>query len=302
MNLVLSGASGFIGSALCSRLQDKGHSLTLLTRFAPREAGSKTKKWHHWTPGTPGEWENVLEGADGVINLSGEPIAAQRWTGTQKHRIRWSRLQTTGSLVEAMQKTQRKPAFLLNASAVGYYGPRGDEAITEAAAPGKDFLSTVCREWEQEAMKAEPLGIRVIRLRTGIVLGKNGGALAKMADPFRFYVGGPLGTGQQWMSWIHLEDQIGLMIHLIENSKASGAVNATAPNPVRMKEFCQILGQVMGRPSWLPVPAFGLRLLLGELAEMLLTGQRVLPEVASQLGYQFRYVNLENALRACIPI
>ena len=243
-----------------------------------------------------------MDGADGVINLAGEPIAAKRWTERQKQKILTSRIETTNSLVEAIRKAKQKPGFLINASAVGYYGPRGDETVTEEAAAGNDFLSSVCREWEEEAKKAESLGLRVIRVRTGIVLGRGGGALAKMVPPFKFFVGGPLGSGTQWMSWIHLEDEVGLMLYLIEHSQATGPFNATAPNPVRMKEFCQILGQVMGRPSWAPVPAFILRLALGELAEMLLTGQRVIPAAAQKLGYQFRYANLDAALKACMPL
>jgi uncharacterized protein (TIGR01777 family) len=302
MKLVIAGASGFIGSALCSRLLDKGHVLTLLTRVTPRDASTATKRWLQWTPGTPGDWEAGVDGADGVINLAGEPIAAKRWTGRQKQNILTSRIETTNSLVEAIRKAKQKPGFLINASAVGYYGPRGDETVTEEAGAGKDFLSSVCREWEEEAKKAESLGLRVIRVRTGIVLGRGGGALAKMVPPFKFFVGGPLGSGTQWMSWIHLEDEVGLMLYLIEHSQATGPFNATAPNPVRMKEFCQVLGQVMGRPSWAPVPAFALRLALGELAEMLLTGQRVIPAAAQRLGYEFRYANLDAALKACMPL
>jgi uncharacterized protein len=302
MKLVIAGASGFIGSALCSRLLDKGHVLTLLTRLAPRDASTATKRWLHWTFGTPGDWEASVDGVDGVINLAGEPIAAKRWTEYQKQKIRASRIDTTNSLVEAIRKAKQKPGFLINASAVGYYGPRGDETVTEEAAPGHDFLSSVCRDWETEAKKAEPLGVRVVCVRTGVVLGRGGGALAKMVPPFKFYVGGPLGSGTQWMSWIHLEDEVGLIAYLIEHLQATGPFNATAPNPVRMKEFCQILGQVMGRPSWAPVPAFALRLALGELAEMLLTGQRVIPAAAQRLGYQFRYANLDDALKACMPL
>ena len=302
MKLVIAGASGFIGSALCSRLLDKGHVLTLLTRVTPRDASTATKRWLQWTPGTPGHWEAGVDGADGVINLAGEPIAAKRWTERQKQKILTSRIETTNSLVEAIRKAKQKPGFLINASAVGYYGPRGDETVTEEAAAGQDFLSSVCREWEEKAKKAESLGPRVIRVRTGIVLGRGGGALAKMVPPFKFFVGGPLGSGTQWMSWIHLEDEVGLMLYLIAHSQATGPFNATAPNPVRMKEFCQILGQVMGRPSWAPVPAFILRLALGELAEMLLTGQRVIPAAAQKLGYQFRYANLDAALKACMPL
>ncbi|HEU4345273.1 MAG TPA: TIGR01777 family oxidoreductase [Candidatus Binatia bacterium] len=302
MKLVVSGATGFIGSALCPRLTEKGHTLVLLTRSAPPEPATATKRWLHWTPGASGEWEKAVDGADGVINLVGEPIAARRWTAAQKSRIRLSRIESTRSLVEAAAKANQKPGFLVNASAVGYYGPRGDEPITEESPPGTDFLSKVCVEWEEEAKKAEPLGLRVVRLRTGIVLGPNGGALAKMVPPFKLFLGGPLGSGMQWMSWIHREDEVGLILHLIDDSRASGAVNATAPNPVRMKEFCQTLGKTLHRPCWAPVPAFALRLMLGEMADMLLTGQRVLPAAAQRLGYQFRYSQLNEALQACMPL
>lgn len=302
MKLVITGASGFIGRALCAELLKKGHRLTLLTHSPPRSATAEMAKWQHWTPGTPGDWESALDGADGVINLAGEPIAAQRWTPNHKRRIRLSRIDATNSLAEAIAKAKQKPAFLLNGSAVGYYGPRGDEVIDESAQAGNDFLSLVCLAWEEAAKQIESLGVRVIRLRTGIVLGKGGGALAKMAPPFKLFVGGPLGSGKQWMSWIHLDDEVGLMIHLIESAAASGAINATAPNPETMKEFCRTLGKVMHRPSWLGAPAVALRLALGEMAEMLLTGQRAVPAVAQELGYEFKYPQLEPALQACKPI
>src|SRR5215470_3428105 len=258
MRLVIAGASGFIGTPLCSRLLQARHNLTLLTHSAPRNAATGSKKWLHWTPGTPGDWESALEGADGVINLAGEPIAAKRWTHIQKKKIHTSRMEATSSLVDAIEKAKHRPAFLLNASAVGYYGPRGDETVTEATESGNDFLASVCREWEEAAKKAEPLGVRVIRFRTGIVLGRGGGALAKMVLPFKFFAGGPLGSGMQWMPWIHIDDEIGLMLYLLEN-EAKGAFNATAPNPVKMDEFCRTLGKVMGRPSWLGAPAFALQ-------------------------------------------
>ena len=302
MKLVVAGATGFIGSALCSRLLERGHTLTLLTRHAPPNGGAPGKTWRHWTPDAVGSWEALLDGADGVINLAGEPIAAKRWTESQKHRIYLSRIDATRSIVEAVAKANRKPAFLLNGSAVGYYGPHGDEIVTEETPAGSDFLSSVCRAWEEEARKAEPLGIRVIRLRTGIVLGPRGGALAKMVLPFKLFIGGPLGSGAQWMPWIHLEDEIGLMLHLIEAPQCAGPVNATAPNPATMREFCQTLGKVMRRPSWAPVPGFALRLMLGEMADMLLTGQRAVPAAAQKLGYPFRYPNLSDALKACMPL
>lgn len=300
MKLVITGATGFVGSALCARLLQRGDNLTLLTRHAPRNGSTPAKSWCHWTPGMDGEWETVCDGADGVINLAGEPIAAKRWTENQKRRIHSSRIDATRSIVDAIGRAKRKPAFLLNASAVGYYGPHGDEVITEEAQAGTDFLASVCRDWEAEAQKVEPMGIRVVRLRTGVVLGSGGGALAKMALPFRFFVGGPLGSGNQWMSWIHLEDEIGLILHLMETTQAVGAVNATAPNPATMGDFCRTLGKVMHRPPWAPVPALALRLMLGEMADMLLTGQRVIPAAAEQLGYTFRYPNLYDALKACM--
>ncbi len=302
MKLVVTGATGFVGSALCSRLVERGHTLTLLTRHAPPDASTAAKTWRHWTPGTPGDWEMLLDGADGVINLAGEPIAARRWTESQKQRIRSSRIEATQSIVDAIAKAQGKPSFLLNGSAVGYYGPRGDELVTEETAPGNGFLSSVCRAWEEEAAKAEVLRVRVIRLRTGIVLGPGGGALAKMVLPFKFFIGGPPGSGTQWMPWIHLEDEIGLILYLIENRQALGPVNGTAPNPVTMKEFCQTLGRVMHRPSWAPVPGFALHVVLGEMADMFLTGQRAVPTAARKLGYQFRYANLSDAMKACTPL
>ena len=301
MKLVITGATGFIGTALCARLLEQGHTLTLFTRGSPRDAGTATKRWLHWTPGALREWGSALDGVDGVINLAGEPIA-KKWTHATRRRIETSRIEGTNSLVQGIAKATSRPKFLISASAVGYYGPRGDEIVTEETPPGDDFLSRVCRNWEEEATKAEPLGLRVVRLRTGIVLGSGGGALAKMVVPFNFFAGGPLGSGQQWMSWIQLEDHVRLMLEVIENTQATGAINVTAPNPVRNKEFCQTLGKVLGRPCWAPVPGLALRLVLGEMSEMLLTGQRVIPAAAQKLGFQFRYPNLEEALQASMPL
>lgn len=301
MRLVVAGGTGFIGSALCSRLLELGHSLTLLTRSASPAATSPNKKWLSWNPGSPGAWEEAINGSDGVINLAGEPIA-KRWTERQKEIMVSSRTDATRALVTAISKAKEKPKFLLNASAVGYYGAHGDETLSEEGGPGSDFLARVCAAWEKEAIRAEDYGLRVIRLRTGIVLGKGGGALAKMVLPFKLFMGGPLGSGEQWMSWIQMEDEIGLILLLLKHPDAHGAVNATAPNPVTMQKFCKTLGDVLNRPSWAPVPAFALRLLLGEMAEMLLTGQRVLPTQAQRLGYAFKYATLLEALEACMPL
>lgn len=188
---------------------------------------------------------------------------------------------------------------MINASAVGYYGPRQDEILTENSPPGNDFLANLCLGWEAEAIAAESLGVRVVRLRTGIVLGAAGGALVKMAEPFKWFVGGHLGSGQQWMSWIQLEDEVSLILHLIADTSITGPVNATAPNPVRNKEFCQTLAAVLHRPCWLPVPEIALRIGLGKMAEMVLTGQRVIPAAAQNAGFRFRYPNLQEALEAC---
>jgi uncharacterized protein (TIGR01777 family) len=302
MKIVVAGGTGFIGSALSARLAGQGHSLILLIRSISAAAEAPSQTTLLWQPGSAGTWEQTLEetiaGADGVINLAGEPIAGKRWSETQKRKLRSSRIDTTRALVTAIGGAKKKPGFFINASAVGYYGPRGDEVITEESGPGGDFLAEVCSEWEEEAKKAETHGVRVLRLRTGIVLGKGGGALSKMVPSFKLFIGGPLGSGGQWMPWIHLEDEIGLIQFLMENTNARGAVNATAPHPVTMKEFCRTLGSVLHRPCWAPVPAFALRLLLGEMAGMLLTGQRAVPGAAQRLGYRFDHPSLRETLES----
>jgi uncharacterized protein len=298
MKLVIAGASGFIGSALVQRLSQRTDALKLLSRKPRSPARASNIDWLVWEPGVAGGWEESVDGADGVVNLAGASIAEKRWTERQKELIRSSRIDSTRALVHAIAKAKEKPQFLINASAVGYYGPRGDETLTEESAPGKDYLARVCLAWEAEANKAQDYGVRVALLRTGIVLGKGKGALAKMVPPFKFFVGGRLGSGKQWMPWIHIEDEIGLILFLIENARAQGRFNATAPNPVTMEEFCKVLGKVLNRPSWAPVPASLLTLLLGEMADLVLAGQKALPQAAEKLGYAFRYPNLEGALQS----
>jgi uncharacterized protein (TIGR01777 family) len=297
MNVVMTGASGFIGSRLVERL-GPSHDLKLLTRRRPKEAGLSKTQWIVWEPGAPGEWERCVEGAHGIINLAGEPIANKRWSAEQKDKIRFSRVNTTRALVGAIAKAKDKPKFLISGSAVGYYGPRGDELLTENSPPGAGFLAEVCREWEDEAKLAQTHGVRVALLRTGIVLGEGKGALAKMVKPFKLFAGGCLGSGKQWMPWIHVEDEVGLIQFLMEREDASGAFNATAPNPVTMEEFCSALASVLNRPSWAAVPASVLTLLLGEMAEMLLTGQKAVPKAAQDLGYSFRYPIILEALKS----
>lgn len=298
MKIVITGASGFIGSLLVGHLWKHRHHLVLLSRNPPRESNVTQQEWVSWVPGASGEWEQAIDGVDGVINLAGEPIAAKRWNDLQKEKIRFSRVETTKALVNAIAKAKAKPKFLISSSAVGYYGAHGDEVVTEETAPGNDYLARVCADWEKEARKAESHGIRVALLRTGIVLDKGQGALGKMVVPFKCFVGGPLGSGDQWMPWIHIEDQIRLLLFLIENENARGPFNATAPNPVTMTKFCQTLGAVLNRPSWATVPGGILTLLIGEMAEMLLNGQRAVPQGAAKLGYEFKYSNLLPALES----
>jgi len=298
MNLVITGASGFIGSTLVEQLCNEGHTLMLLSRKPPAAKILPKKRWLSWQPGVSGEWEKSIDGADGIIHLAGEPIAGKRWTSAQKEKLRKSRIETTGALIDALRKARVKPKFLISSSAVGYYGAHGDETITEDNAPGSGFLARLCLDWEAEAIKAKDLGVRVAFLRTGTVLGKGKGALVKMVPLFKFFVGGSLGTGKQWFPWIHLSDAVGLVKFLIDNDKAEGPWNVTAPNPVTMAEFCKALGKTLNRPAWAPVPAPLLSLMLGEMAQMLLTGQRAVPQAALRLGYHFKFPNLIRALES----
>lgn len=302
MKVVVAGGSGFVGTAIARELLNAGHSVTVLTRNSSAAKGRIDPRVDlvEWDGRTPGAWERVLDGAGGVVNLAGEAIAAERWSAERKQRLRASRLDATTALVRGMEKTATRPGVLVSASAVGYYGARDDEVLNEDAAPGQDFLAVLCQEWERAARAAEALDVRVVRMRIGVVLGEGGGAVQKMLLPFRMFVGGPLGNGRQWMSWIHRDDLAGLCRFAVENDAARGALNATAPEPVTMATFCRTLGRALRRPSWAPVPAFALRLVLGEMAGMLLTGQRVEPREALRLGYRFRFARLEPALRSAV--
>jgi hypothetical protein len=285
---------------LVARLLERGDEVLVLSR-RPEQArrvlgASPNLKLLEYDPYQPQAWASALEGYEAVVNLAGEPLASSRWTEAKKREIRRSRVETTQALVQALASLQQKPRVLLSSSAVGYYGshPEG-EPLTEADPPGQGFLAEVCQAWEAAARPAEELGIRLAILRTGIVLGPDGGALAQMLAPFQFFLGGPIGSGKQWVSWIHRDDWVSLACFLLQ--QGSGVFNATAPNPVQMEEFCRTLGQVLARPSWLPVPAPALELLLGEAAQVVLTGQKVIPQAALQLGFTFQYPHLKEALR-----
>ena len=296
MRILVTGGSGFIGAPLCRSLAAAGHALTVVSRSAPASGSVSAAPMIPWDATALRE---AMGRVDAVVNLAGEPIAARRWTPDQKARIRQSRVESTRRLVDAIAASSRRPSVLVSASAIGFYGNRGHAPLDETSEPGSGFLAETCQAWEAEASRAEALGVRVARLRIGLVLAPDGGALAKMLPPFRAGIGGPVGTGRQWVSWIHRDDVLELIAWALTDARCAGVVNATAPTPLPMGEFCSELGRALHRPSWLPVPGVALRLLLGDMAELLLTGQRVLPRAALSAGFRFRYPALHEALAAC---
>lgn len=296
MKVAIIGATGFVGSRLVEQLQAQGHQPLIFTR--DREAALKAfpnLEVVGYTPTKSGDWQEAISGCDAVVNLAGEPIAESRWTPKQKQEILNSRQLGTQKIVEAIKKANHKPTVLVNASAIGFYGTSETAIFDENSASGNDFLAEVCQKWEAEAQKVKDIGVRLVILRFGIVLGE-GGALAKMIPPFKLFAGGPLGTGKQWFSWIHLDDLVNLIIEALTRSDLEGVFNATAPNPVRMSELCQTLGEVLRRPSWLPVPSFALEALLGEGAQVVLEGQQVLPKRAISSLFKYQYPTLKQAL------
>jgi uncharacterized protein len=299
MRVVVAGGTGFIGTRLSGRLIAEGHEAIVLTRNAQksRDHIHPSVRVASWAPGA--DWEGLVDGAGAIVNLAGESIA-QRWTARSRARILQSRLDATRRLHDAVAHARLKPSVLVNASAVGTYGLHGDEELDEESPSGVDFLADTCVKWEKAARTLEELGLRVVRVRIGIVLGEEGGALAKMLPPFKVGLGGPLGSGRQWMSWIHVDDLVDLIVWAIQTPTVTGIVNATAPNPVRMKEFAATLGRVLHRPAFIPAPAIALRLLLGEMAVMVLEGQRVLPKKTEALGFRFKHQELEEALRSTL--
>ena len=295
MRIVLAGATGFLGGLLRQRLGTT-HELVLLTRRPRGTSGVTEVAWH--PDGTAGPWAHAIDGADAVVNLAGEPLVGQRWSPSRKAALLASRIEPTRSLVAAIDQASARPRVLISASAVGYYGPHGDEVLTEDTPAGRDFLASVCVEWENAALAAETLGTRVVTIRTGLVLSEKGGALKPMLLPFRLGLGGPIGSGAQYWPWIHADDWSAIVAFLLDQPTVSGAVNLTAPTPVTNASFAKTLGGVLGRPAILPAPRFALRALLGEVADaLLLSGQRAEPRRAIALGYRFAYEDLETALR-----
>jgi uncharacterized protein (TIGR01777 family) len=292
VTIVLAGGSGFLGRALHARLTRDGHRVITLTRRPRPDARDQVA----WDPdGSVGSWSSVLEGAAAVVNLAGEGIADRRWNDARKRALRESRILPTRSLVTAFRIGKHPASMLLQGSAVGYYGPHDDEVVTEDTPAGTDFLGELCVAWEREAEPAATQA-RVVWLRTGLVLHPDGGALGGMLPPFRLGVGGRLGSGRQYMPWIHLDDWVSLVVWAMTTADARGALNGTAPNPVTNAEFTRALASAIHRPAIFPVPGFALRILLGEFADSLLTGQRAIPARAEQLGFQFRFNDLASAL------
>ncbi len=293
MNVFLTGGTGLIGRELARVLMEVGHAVTALSRSPSQPGLPSGVTALQGDPTLAGPWQDVLARCDACVHLAGSPVAAGRWTEERKRAIRDSRVESTRRVVEVLGRGG--PSVLVSGSAIGYYGARGDEPLDESSAPGEGFLAEVCKEWEAAALAA-PARVRAVTLRTGIVLAKRGGALEQMLLPFRFFAGGPIGKGEFWQSWIHLADEVELIRFALEDARVAGPLNATAPEPVRNRDFAHALGRAMHRPAVVPVPIFGMKLALGELASVVTTGQRVLPKKALQLGFKFRFPHPDEAL------
>lgn len=297
-NVLVTGATGFIGSRVCDTLHEKDYTVNAVSRN-PERARTKLNQVNEiyaWSPETEQLPPEATSDVNAVIHLAGESIAG-RWNAEKKRRIRDSRVLSTRNLVASFASSDTKPDVLVCASAIGLYGDSGDEVFTETTPQGTDFLAEVCHEWETESQKASEHGIRVVSVRIGLVLGIGGGLLEQVLPPFKMGVGGKLGSGNQWMSWIHIDDIVGIILHAMVNSDIQGALNATAPTPVRNIEFTKTLGSVLRKPTIFPVPAFGLKLLMGEFANFVVLSQNVIPEKTEESGYQFQYRTLESALK-----
>jgi uncharacterized protein (TIGR01777 family) len=298
--VIVTGATGFIGKALCSRLERESYQVVALSRnpergqrlFGPKVSVAK------WNGANASEWLEHAEGANAIVNLAGENIGTGRWTSQRKQAILQSRLDAGKAVLEAVESTSVKPRVVVQASAVGFYGSRGNDMIDEFSSPGEGFLADVAKEWEQSTHKVESFGVRRVVIRSGVVLGSEGGALLQLLKPFRLFAGGPLGSGQQWFSWIHIEDEVNAILFLLKRKDLKGVFNLSAPHPLLQKDFARLLGKIMRRPSWFPTPGFGLRMILGEMAEeMLLVSQRVAPKRLLEAGYLFLYPEAEHALK-----
>lgn len=299
MKILVSGASGLIGSELVRTLRAEGHAASRLARPGASLAAGDIR----WDPASSGTDVSAMESADAVVHLAGASIASGRWNESRKKILYSSRVEATRSLVTSLAQVKSRPRVLLSASAIGYYGHRGDEILTEASGPGSDFLARLAKDWETASLEAEKLGIRVVTVRFGVILSARGGALPRILMPFKLGLGGKLSSGKQWMSWLTLEDAVGVIRYALANRALRGAVNGVAPNPVTNAEFTRILARVLRRPAFFPAPTFALRLALGEMADaLLLSSQRVVPQRLKELGYSFRHPDLEAALRSVLNV
>jgi uncharacterized protein (TIGR01777 family) len=303
MHIFVTGGTGLVGNRLIETLLKRGDSVSMLTR-RPEVAKAKWGERCTIVPGDPakaGPWMDAVKECDGVVNLAGEGIFNRRWSDDFKKQMYDSRILGTQNVVKALTdhptRADGSPKVLVNASAIGYYGPHGDEELTEASPPADDYLAKLCVDWEKAANEAAKAGVRVALIRIGVVLDPAGGALQKLLPPFKMFAGGPIGSGKHFMSWIHADDLVGLTVFALERPNVQGPINATAPHPVTNKQFGNTLGKVLGRPSFMPTPAFMLRLMLGEVANVVTKGQNVLPRKALEAGYVFQYADLEGALK-----
>ena len=298
MRVIITGGTGLIGQALCANLAHDNHEVIVLSRD-PDRAGALPAdvKLASWDAQSAEGWGELADGADAIVNLAGENLASGPWTDARKRRIRDSRINAGKAVMQAVTAAQRKPRVLIQSSAVGYYGPRGDETITEDASPGIDFLARLCFEWEASTAGVEEMGVRRVVVRTGLVLSADGRALPKIVLPFKLFAGGPMGNGRQYWPWIHINDEIRAIRFLLDTDSARGPYNLSGPDPLTNHEFARQVGKVMARPAFFPVPAFVLRLVLGEMSTVLLDGQRTIPQRLQDQGFEYTYSSAEAALR-----
>jgi hypothetical protein len=299
MKIAITGATGLIGTKLSNLLKNEGHEITVLTRN-PNKAKAElpnADNFVEWTPNQDGEWQKAIDGKDALVHLAGENLMSSRWTEEHKKNIRNSRVIGAKELIKAIEKAENKPEVFATASAIGYYGRSASGEVTEESDPGDDFLAGVISELENETAKVEELGVRKVNVRIGVVLDKNGGALARMLPPFKFFIGGPLGTGKQWFPWVHIDDVINLFHFTLTNRNVKGPVNAVAPNSMTMEEFTNTLGKVLHRPSFFKVPEFVLNIILGEAASVVTKGVNIKPKRTLEYGYKFKFTDVEKALR-----
>jgi uncharacterized protein (TIGR01777 family) len=298
MNIIVTGGTGFVGSALLCALTKRGDRVVILTRNPKKSSIDSNIAYVVWNPQEEQSVVKEIDGAHAIINLAGEPLIGKRWSAGQKVKILASRVSATQIIAHSIKQAVVKPKVLINASAIGYYGSRENESLTEESSAGTDFLTDVCKAWEAHAVRVEDFNVRVVRLRIGIVLDKKGGALKLMLPPFRLGAGGWLGNGNQWMSWISREDLVRLIVFCLDNAAAKGALNAVSPQPVNNKAFSLVLAQVLKRPCFAPVPEFMLKLLLGEMSQVLLGSQRVVPKKAMELGFSYHHAEIRHALES----